>query len=45
MPNPPLRTLVVKTAIVMSAVPARTGSASGPASAALSARSASRNSR
>ena len=45
MPKPPRRTRFENTAIVMSAVPRRTGSASGPACAAVSPRSASRNSR
>src|SRR5215472_12628927 len=44
-PCPPLRTRLLKTAIVMSARPTRTGSASGPAMAAVSPRSPSRNRR
>ncbi len=44
-PWPPCLTRLRNTAIVMSARPARTGAASGPASPAVSARSPSRNSR
>ncbi len=44
-PWPPRFTRALKTAMLMSARPAMTGPASGPASAAVSARSASRNSR
>src|SRR5947207_895362 len=44
-PCPPSLTVAAKTAMVMSALSASTGSASGPACAAESARSASRNRR
>src|SRR5580704_10832869 len=44
-PCPPSLTVAAKTAIVMSALSASTGSVSGPACAADPARSASRNSR
>ncbi len=44
-PWPPRRTRSVKTAMVMSASPARTGSASGTALLAVSPRSPSRNNR